>query len=126
MTTNPASTSDLEDRFYRDLTSRERALAQVWLDDAYDLLIGRRPTLEADVTAGTVTEATVIRVVCSMVARVFSNPEGKVAENIDDYGYRRSEAVSDGLLYVSPDELADITPRGSHRTSVRLVVYGDA
>lgn len=124
--TNPATTSDLEARFFRDLTAHEQAIAPTWLDDAYEILLGRRPNLEADIAAGTVKTSTVIRVVVAMVARVFSNPEGKVAENIDDYGYRRSDAVSDGVLYVTPEELADVSPSRTSRRSLRLVAYGES
>lgn len=122
---NPAATSDIEGRFYRDLTEREALIAQTWLDDAWVLLLSRRPTLETDVTAGTVAESTVIRVLCAMVGRVFANPEGLLEESVDDYSYRRDSAVSGGLLYITPEELADVTPgRASHR-SVRLIAYGE-
>lgn len=122
---NPASVLDLEERFWRPLTDHEQSIAQRWLDDAYGILIGRRPTLEADVVAETVGEDNVIRVVCAMVARVFSNPEGKDREAIDDYSYGRSPVVRDGLLYVTAGELADISPNRTSRRSLRLVAYGD-
>jgi hypothetical protein len=122
---NPAGTSDLKERFFRDLTPREDQIAQTWLDDAWAMLLGRRPTLAADVTAGTVVENTVIRVLCAMVGRVFANPEGLLEESVDDYRYRRDSAVSGGLLYITPEELADVTPgRASHR-SIRLIAYGE-
>lgn len=123
--TNPATVDDLDGRFFRPLTDREQSIGQQWLDDAYDLLLDRRPTLEADVTAATVKESTVIRVVCAMVGRVFSNPEGKNREQIDDYSYGRSDAVADGSLYVAADELADVTPGRVSNRSIRLVRDGD-
>lgn len=123
---NPASTSDVESRFFRELTEREQSIADEWLDDAWDLLIGRRPTLEADMTAGTVRERTVIRVLVAMVGRIFANPEAKLEESIDDYRYRRDSVVSSGLLHVTTEELADITPGRKVNRSMRLVVYGDA
>jgi hypothetical protein len=122
---NPASTIDLGLRFHRPLTDREQSIAQQWLDDAYDLLLGRRPTLEADVTAGTVKESTVVRVLCAMVARVFINPEGNLSEQIDDYSYSRDALVASGALTVTQAELADITPGRRASRSVRLIAHGE-
>ena len=123
--TNPASTSDIESR-WRPLSAQETTNADVFLDDAYAMLLGRRPNLEADVAAGTVTEANVVRVLCAMVLRVLRNPEGYDSETIDDYTYRRNAIVSSGALHVTSDELADVTPGRRIRRSVRLTVYGDA
>lgn len=123
---NPAKTDDIEARFYRDLDDRERMIAPQWLDDAWALLLGRRPSLEADMAAGTVASAAVVRVLVAMVSRVLSNPEGKSEESIDDYRYRRDSIVSSGVLHVTADELADVTPGRRRRSSVRLVAYGEA
>jgi hypothetical protein len=89
------------------------------------LLLGRRPTLEADMTAGTVTNANVIRVVVAMVLRVLKNPDGYEDEAIDDWRGRRSALVASGLLHITSDELADVTPGRRRRNSVRLVKDGD-
>lgn len=122
---NPASTSDIALR-WRNLTDQEAANATAYLDDAWALLTTRRPSLEADMVAGTVSTGNVVRVVCAMVLRLLKNPDGKLEESIDDYRYRRDSAVSAGALYVTDDELADLTVGGhnSYR-SVRLVSYGD-
>lgn len=122
---NPATVADLEAR-WRPLTTQETTNAEALLDDAWAILLMRRPNLEADIAAETVSEANVIRVVCAMVLRVLRNPDGKLEEAIDDYRYRRDSSLSGGLLYVSSDELADITPGRGRRKSVRLVIYGDA
>jgi len=122
---NPATTADIEAR-WRPLAALETTNADALLDDAWALLLARRSTLEADITAGTVSEANVVRVVVAMVLRVLRNPDGKLEEKIDDYSYRRDSATSTGGLYLTDDELADITPGRRRRSSVRLVVYGDA
>lgn len=121
----PATTSDIEARFFRPLTQRETAIAPQLLDDAWALLSARRPSIEADMTAGTVSQANVIRVLVAMVGRVLSNPEGKLSETIDDYTYRRDAVLSTGLLHVTPAELADVTPGRKRRSAVRLVAYGE-
>lgn len=121
----PASTSDLAARFYRPLTARETEIAQDWLDDAWQMLLDRRPGLEADITASNVSERTVIRVLCAMVARIFANPQGLLEEQIDDYSYRRDSLVSSGALTLTASELADITPGRRASRSVRLVANGE-
>lgn len=122
---NPASTSDIEAR-WRALSEQEAINAETFLEDAWDLLLTKRPTLETDLTAGTVREGNVVRVVASMVLRVLRNPDGKVQESIDDYSYRRSEVTASGALFVTGDELADITPGRQRNRSVRLVTLGDS
>lgn len=122
---NPASTDDIEAR-WRTLTGQETTNAEALLEDAWALLLGRRPSLDVDLAAETVSEANVIRVVCAMVLRVLRNPDGKLEEAVDDYHYRRDSVASTGLLHVTADELADITPGRRRRSSVRLVIYGDA
>lgn len=122
---NPATISDIEDRF-RTLTATERTNAEAYLEDAWWLLTGRIPALEANMAAGTVKVGNVVRVVTAMVIRVLRNPEGKLEESIDDYRYRRDSLVSSGVLSVTDAELADLTPGSGRRTnSVRLVAYGE-
>jgi len=123
---NPATTSDIEER-YRPLTAAETTNAQAYLEDAWWLLTGRLPSLEANITAGTVSTGNVVRVVANMVIRVLRNPDGKSEEQIDDYRYRRDALVSSGALTVTGDELADLTPAAVRRAnSIRLVAYGDS
>ena len=120
----PASTTDLEAR-WRPLVGQEATNAQTFLDDAWAMLLGRRPSLEADLASGAVTEANIVRVLCAMVLRVMKNPDGYDSETIDDYTYRRNAIISTGALHVTSDELADITPGRKRQSSVRLVIYGE-
>ena len=122
---NPASLTDVEAR-WRTLSDQESINASAFLDDAWAYLIDRLPLLEANMTAGTVSSANVVRVVCAMVLRLLKNPNGYDSESIDDYTYRRNAIMAPGLLMATPDELADITPGRKRRSSVRLVIYGDA
>ena len=125
---NPASVADLEVR-WRPLTPQEQINADAFLSDAWALLTARRPTLDADMTVGTVSAGNVIRVLTMMVKRVMLNPELKRSETIDDYSYTRADLISTGALTVTDEELADVTPRGSAAgsrvRSVRLVSDGD-
>ena len=121
---NPATAADVAAR-WRTLSAEETTVATTLLDDAWLMLLGRLPSLEDNITAGTVTEANVVRVLATMVLRVLKNPDGKSEEAVDDYRYRRDSSLSAGLLYVTPDELADLTPSRARQRSVRLVAYGD-
>lgn len=122
---NPAVISDIEDRF-RPLTTAEAINAAAYLDDAWAMLLSRLPNLEANMTAGTVSTANVVRVLANMVIRILRNPDGKSEEQIDDYRYRRDALISSGALTVTADELADLTPAVARRVnSVRLVAYGE-
>lgn len=123
---NPTTIADLEAR-WRPLSDTEAVNADALLADAWWMLTARRPSLDADVVAGSVASGNVVRVVSAMVLRVLRNPEGYRSETVDDYAYTRDELVSSGALHVTADELADVTPNGSRRVaSVRLVAYGDS
>ncbi len=124
---SPASVDDLIARWWNApaLTSAQEDVITQRLEDAWDMLRDRRPTLEADITAETVRSSTVIRVLCEMVLRVARNPDGKFKESVDDYSFERSPGAAEGILFVSPAELSDITPGRATRRSIRLVAYGD-
>lgn len=122
---NPAIVEDVEARF-RPLTAQESILAETFLDDAWWMVVARRPNIEADIDAGTVLVENVVRILATMVRRVLLNPEGLLEESIDDYRKRRDAIVSSGVLRIEPDELFDLTPGGNTRAhSVRLVAYGE-
>jgi hypothetical protein len=121
---NPVGIADIEAR-WRPLNTQQAVNANAYIDDAWAMLLGRRPNLETDLGEGTVSRDNVVRVVATMVLRILRNPEGKDSEQIDDYKYTRHELVASGMLHVTSDELADITPGRSRRRSIRLVKDGD-
>lgn len=122
---NPTTIADIEAR-YQPLTAQQNTNATAYLADAWELLLSRRPTLEDDMAAGTVRTGNVERVIAAMVIRILKNPDGKKSEGVDDYQYARHELLASGLLHVTPDELADITPGRKRHRSVRLVAYGES
>jgi hypothetical protein len=123
---NPATLSDVEDRFHRALSDRELVNVKFWLQDAWWMLTTRLPSLEADITAETVPEENARRVVVAMVHRLLKNPDGLTRESIDDYSYSRSANAASGALTVDDYELAQLTPGGRARVnSRRLVAYGE-
>lgn len=122
---NPATTADVTVRWLYDAPIPATETVQAWLDDAWLHLLSRDRTIEARLTAETLAEADVVRVVVAMALRVLGNPQGKRQEAIDDYSWTRDSAVSAGLLYVTAEELASLAAAGGRTNSVRLVAYGD-
>lgn len=105
---NPASTDDLEAR-WRPLSDQEQTNGTTFLDDAWRMLKRRISTLEAAIDTDEDLEGEVVRVMATAVLRVMKNPDGKRQESIDDYSWMRDQAVSAGLLYFAPEELADLS-----------------
>lgn len=124
---SPATPDDITDR-WRPLSDQEQTNAEAFLEDAWEELLSRRPAMEANLTAGTVRERNVVRVLCAAVLRVLKNPDGYEQESVDDWSGRRGDLTASGLLYFTDDELGSVTPTpaGGSRSSVRLVIYGDA
>ena len=123
---NPATISDVEDRFHRALSDRELVNVKFWLEDAWWLLTTKVPTLEANILALTVPEENARQVVVSMVHRLLKNPDGLTRESIDDYSYARSANAASGALTVEPEEMYLLIPGGRSRVRTRrLVAYGE-
>jgi hypothetical protein len=120
---NPASTTDIEVR-WRPLTAQESTNAEAFLADAWATILGRRPTIDADIAADTVSVDNVVKVVCAMVLRVLKNPDGYSQERIDDWSGTRDALTGSGLMTITPGELADITPGRQSNRSIRLTIYG--
>ena len=124
---NPATPSDVADRWLSAEALPSNDKVQAKLDDAWAMLTTRDATIDIRLTAGTLDPNLVRLVLCSMVLRVLLNPEGKRQEAIDDYSWTRDAALSAGELYVSDAELLLLAPKytGATRGSVRLGAYGE-
>lgn len=81
------------------------------------------PTLAGRFESGAVSAQLVGGVVEDMVLRVAKNPQALRSFGIDDFQATIDNAVSSGLLYVSADELAMLSP-GSGRPSVGSIMLG--
>jgi hypothetical protein len=110
---NPATPADVVAR-WRPLSAQETTNAQTFLDDAWRMLKRKTkdmsPSLDTQIGTDADLRAEVVRVLATAVLRVMRNPDGKREESIDDYSWKLDESVSAGLLYISDEELADITP----------------
>ena len=121
---NPVTLTDIEAR-WRPLTSEEQVVTQSLLDDAWVVLTTRVPSVPQRLTDATLDTSLVVAVVSAMVLRVLRNPDGKVQESIDDYTYRRADAVSDGALYVSADEMALLSPAAVSSAAFTIRPFGE-
>lgn len=128
---NPASTTDVVSR-WRPLSTQETINAQTFLDDAWVMLRRHFTDLDVDIVALIATdnalpeddrtlEAAIVRVIVTAVLRVMKNPDGLQQESIDDYTYKRDEAVSAGLLYFGDDELDGLVPGSGSTGRVFMV-----
>jgi hypothetical protein len=111
---NPATAADLESR-WRPLSDLETTNGETFLDDAHVMLKRRFVMREADLDALLAADeddfaAAVIRVMTTAVLRVMKNPDGLVREKIDDYEWQRGQAISDGFLYFTDEELDELLP----------------
>lgn len=111
--TNPATTAAVVAR-WRPLSTQETTNAQTFLDDAWLMLRRHFTRLGVDIetlmAADADLQADIVRVIVTAVLRVMKNPDGLSQESIDDYTYRRDEAVSAGLLYFADGELDGLVP----------------
>lgn len=91
------------------------------IDKAETRLNAEIPTLAARWEANTVDHDVVKGVIEDMVLRVVKNPRALRSLGIDDFTATIDNSTSSGLLYVSPDELALLAPRGRLRVgTIRL------
>jgi hypothetical protein len=121
-----ANITDVAARLGRPISDAvEVAQVNAWLGDVESMILAKIPTLVALVAAGAPSEATVVRVECQAVIRKVQNPDGKVAENIDDYGYRYNENARRGELFLTDEEWADLTPE-SPSAAFTIAPYGPA
>lgn len=104
-----AAPIDVADQ-WRPLSDAEGVTATVLLGRVSALIRLRHPDMDARVAADPDYATVVAGISVDAVLRVLRNPDGKVQESIDDYTYRRADAVSDGVLYVTDAEWALLTP----------------
>lgn len=87
----------------------EALLAEGLIEDAWDLILSRVPGVESRLVSEELRQSTVKRVIRWMVRRVLMNPDGIYQQSGDDYSEMRDKAISSGLLYLSPEEHADLS-----------------
>lgn len=77
------------------------------LDDVEALIRARIPDLDAQITAGTISEALVVLVECDAVLRLLRNPGGYRSETIGEYSYQLdTRGSATGALMILDSEWA--------------------
>jgi len=99
-----AIATDVEDRFIRALDADETRVVNTRLGDAERLIKSRITDLDAQITAGTIDQETVVMVEAEMILRLIRNPDGYTQEQDGSYGYSISSRVASGVLEVLPGE----------------------
>lgn len=108
-----ATWGDVERRFSRDLTERERIQVTEWLDDVESSILNRIPDLADLIDSGALSERTVVKVESQAVIRKLDNPQGKLTERIDDYSWTRAQSTATGELELTDAEWEELTPSAS-------------
>lgn len=98
-----ATFADVEAR-YPEVDASLATQVETLLDDVEILILQRIPDLDAQITAGTISERMVVMVECNAVIRVLRNPDALVSETDGNYSYMRSAAHASGMLEILTDE----------------------
>lgn len=102
--------SDVAVRLMRPLSEVEVQAADVMLAELDAMVRARVPGVVERVAADPGFAVVVRGRLAGAVARVLRNPDGKVSESIDDYAWRRADAVADGSLFLSDDDWLALSP----------------
>lgn len=122
-----ASVDDVATDLMRPLSPVEVSACGLWITQLSSLIRVRYPDVDRRVAVEPGMREVAARAVIAAIARKLSNPEGKLQESVDDYAYRRADAVADGSLYISDSDWASLAPvtTGKRSRGVRFVAYGD-
>lgn len=120
-----ASVSDVSTRLGRPITdTNEVAQVTAWLEDVEAIIKSRISDLDDKVADGDLATAVVVMVEANAVVRKMLNPDGKVAEGIDDYNYRYNENVRRGELFLTAEEWTLLET--SSGAAFSITPYGEA
>jgi len=121
--------SDVEVRYGRTLTTAEAAQVSAWVDDLEAEILERIPALEALITLGRPTVATLKRVISAAIIRKLDNPKGLKSRTvaIDDYSTTEQPWIegSAGALDLTDDEWSKLLP-GSSGDAFTITPFGAA
>lgn len=107
-----ATVDDVQARMTRVLSSAERDLAGVLLEDIEMIIRSRVPDLDERIESGDLDVGVVIYIEASAVKRVLMNAEGFLQETDGNYSYTRDSAVASGLLSLSVSDWALLGVKG--------------
>lgn len=99
-----ATATDVAVRWARTPTAEESALIEIRLSDVERMIRRRIPTLDAQVTAGTIGADDLKQVEAEAVLRLVRNPAGYLSESDGNYTYMLKSELASGRLEILPEE----------------------
>jgi hypothetical protein len=113
-----ATSDDVESR-WRPLTDDEKAIANTLLDDASDMIRTRWADVDDRISAGSLTEDSVLRVVAGMVKRAMINgaTEGvdSMAQGAGPFSQNLKYSNPNGNLYLTREDIRLLDGRVGRR-----------
>jgi hypothetical protein len=113
MAFSPAVANDLVVRSLVPLSAQELAVATVKLQDAFNEIVARVPSVVARLEVSPqdlLFRALVVQVQVAAVLRWIKNPDGKYQEAGDDYSFSRDKSLAAGEVYITDAEVALLSP----------------
>jgi hypothetical protein len=107
-----AAVGDVAEQF-GSLSAAQENLGSVLIRAASQMIRGRRPDIDAQIAAGTVSPDLVALAVTNMVLRVLRNPGGLRAETVGPFSRTYDTTYAAGLLVFTPDEEKLVEPVAS-------------
>ena len=105
-----ATLQDVTDSLGRPIVGAESTQVNGWLDKIERIIARRLGDLDALIANDRLSAELLADVETEAVIRKIKNPDGKVAEGIDDYNYRLNENARKGDLFLTEEEWALISP----------------
>ena len=118
-----ATLQDVTDSLGRPIVGAEATQVLGWLDKIERIISRKLGDLDALISDGRLSAELLVDVETEAVIRKVKNPDGKVAEGIDDYNYRLNENARKGELFLTDDEWALLAP-GSPSGAWTISPYG--
>lgn len=112
-----ATVEDVQARFDRDLTDRERGNVKEWIEDLESDIRSRIPNVDelmANQETGAAYSRTVKRVIAETIIPKLRNPKGlrQHTESVDDYAVTETvdSVNSSGRLFITEDDWGLLIP----------------
>jgi hypothetical protein len=105
---------------YGSMTPAEESLAGWLLRAASNMVRARQPNIDQQIAAGTVSGDMAALAVTNMVLRVLRNPGGLRSETVGPFSRSYDTTVAAGLLVLTDDELALLSPSGTAATAAAI------
>jgi hypothetical protein len=122
------SIEDVQQAYEETIPDAATDRVQWLVDYAQARLVRRRPSLRADLAAGTVDLVLVNGTLVSAILRVLRHPGAYASETAGEFSYTLDRTAASALLSFTQDELDDCTPlpvstvRPAGVGSIRLAV----